>query len=181
MTEPAPRRKLLASAEATSRRAVLSLGLGFVAWLAGTRLWVELLVALLPEQFADQRYWVFYLRDNGWLVTALPVCGWLVARFFQAHPAWFAVLGSSGGQLFNALTETARSGLEDWLPTGKDAALFGLAWAIGVVVTTVAAMAGLRSRDKSQARADARAAARKAELEAFTNSQLPPSDPPPGA
>lgn len=186
-SEPTPAGpSAFARAENASRRVLLIVCLGVLAWGVGSVLAInlrELVEAPLEntvetglgaiiEHWAFQRVWV--------LLVFAPVC-WAGGRFLGGSALVFVVPGFLCGEAFSL----ALGLLQDGSPFHSWEDVAG--WAISIVVTLpvcfVAFAAGSRAFDRAQAQSLVDAAARKAEYDAFIAKSLqgPEAPPPPAA
>lgn len=188
-SEPTPSGpSAFARAENASRRVLLIVCLGVLAWGLGSVLAVNLRelieeplestvetgLGAIIEHWAFQRVWV--------LLVFAPVC-WAGGRFLGGSALVFVVPGFLAGEAFSL----ALGFLQDGSPFHSWEDVAG--WAISIVVSLpvcfVAFVAGSRAFERAHAQSLVDAAARKAEYDAFiAKSQgaqpvAPPADAPP--
>ncbi|MBL8924049.1 MAG: hypothetical protein JNJ54_34650 [Myxococcaceae bacterium] len=171
-----------ARAENASRRVLLVLCLGLLAWGVGALLAVNLRELLedtldrtvetglgaIVEHWVFQRFWVVFVFA--------PVC-WVAGRFLGGSSLLFVVPGFLTGEAF----ALALGFLRDGSPFHSWADVAG--WAISIVLSLpicfVAFISGGRAFERAQARSLVDAAARKADYDAFIAKANQGAEPPP--
>jgi hypothetical protein len=180
VTEPKP--TLFSSAEAATRRVMLSISLGLFAVFVGAVVTVN----LLGDVAAHFRESPFILRatafvfERFWQFGVLAFFGFLCGRFFRVEARHFAVLSSVAGEVFSLLILMAMSGLEHEALDAQQLAKRGVGFVMSTLVVLQLTRWGLRRGERSDQKALERAATTKAEYEEFLNAaehakETPPS------
>lgn len=167
-----------ASAEHGTRRAILILGAGFVAFVLGALVTAGLVRRLAPFLEAQQSDFAVALISSGlqglWGWLFLPLVGWLAGRFLDVRPAQFTVPAALCGLTFETLLNLAMFGSEVLFADRVELVL-RLAWfSLGLGLTMLTVSRGGHAFDASQARARAAATPKAAEYEAFSKTHQPP-------
>ncbi len=178
-----------ARAEAGSRKVVLHIGLGVVAFILGSIFSIgasarigERIGPIESEWGALVFRWVF---ERLWLLAVLPVFGYAMGRFTEVTPSRFALTAGISGEVFSVLLVTAINGLDYLLDdTGALIARGGTLF-VGMMLTARAVMIGRADNELAQAEANVIAEKRKAEyaefLAAAEGKSAPHPDPLPQA
>ncbi len=160
-----------ARAEASSRKAVLHVGLGVVAFILGSIFSVgasarigERLGPIESEAGALVFRWVF---DRLWLIGVLPLFGYVMGRFTEVKPSRFALSAALSGEVFSVLLVTAINGFDYLLEDTGALLARGVTLFIGMVITVRAVMLGRADAEVSQVEANLIAEKRKAEYAEF--------------
>ncbi len=147
----------LSGAEEKSRRAVLALGIGVVAYVAGTIAagfvgggLADLGLAGVSGVFGEVLYWAM---SRLWLFMVLPALAYVLVRLVRTNGAQFGVVSACAGELFSVMFLTARDGFEALTDDLVQLFIRVSTFAIGVGLTV---WAGTRA-EKALARVDAEA------------------------
>lgn len=184
--EPVPSTKQSAfgRAENASRRILLVVCVGVLAWGLGSILSVNLREALeAPLDSAVDtglaaivEHWVF---QRVWMVVLLVPASWLGGRFLGGSSLSFVVPATLAGEVLGLTIGFVRDGSPffSWEDAGGWAISLGLA----LVPCFAAFIAGGRAFERAQQQSLRDAAARKSEYDAFiakSASEAPPAEPP---
>jgi hypothetical protein len=169
--EPTPTRvpSAFARAENTSRRILLVICAGTLAWGVGSLLRVD-----LQERFAESldglqtglavlvTYWGLHRL---WFVVTLGPISWLGGRFIGGSALGFVLPAIFTGEALDLAVGFLRDGYP--FESADDFVAWGLSLVLFAVVPMLSHGAGVRAFEKAQQRSLADAAARKAEYDAF--------------
>ena len=184
--EPVPSTQLSAfgRAENASRRILLVICAGVLAWGVGSILSVNLREAFEgPLDSAVQtglgaiiEHWVF---QRVWLVVMLVPASWLGGRFLGGSPFGFVLPAAISGEVLDLAIAYMKDGSPffSWEDVGGWAISLGLA----LVPCFFAFAAGGKAFERAQQQSLQDAAARKSEYDAFiakASSEPPASEPP---
>jgi hypothetical protein len=174
-----------ARAENASRRVLLIVCLGVLAWGVGSVLSVnlrELLEAALDEAVdtggkAIIEHWAF---QRVWMLLVLAPLSWLAGRFIGGPSALFVLPATVSGEALSFAVEFIKEGspFHSW----EDVAGWAVSLVIALVPCFAAFISGAKAFDRAQAQSLVDAAGRKAEYDAFvakTTEPAPPSSEPP--
>lgn len=174
-----------ARAENASRRVLLIICLGVLAWGVGSVLSVnlrELLEAPLDELVdtgfkAIIEHWTF---QRVWMVLLLAPISWLAGRFIGGSSVLFVLPATISGEALSFAVEFLKDGspFHSW----EDVAGWAVSLGLALVPCFAAFLHGAKAFDRAQAQSLVDAAARKAEYDAFvakTTEPAPPSSEPP--
>lgn len=171
-----------ARAENASRRVLLVLCLGVLAWGVGSIASVnlrELFEASLDELVdsggkAIVEHWVF---QRVWIVLFLAPISWLAGRFIGGQSALFVLPATVAGEALSMAVEFLKDGspFHSW----EDVAGWAVSLVIALVPCFAAFLNGAKAFDRAQAQSLVDAAARKAEYDAFVAKTTgTPAEPP---
>ena len=160
-----------ARAEAGSRKAVMHVGLGVVAFVLGSIFSVgasarigERLGPIESEAGALVFRWVF---ERLWLIAVLPLFGYAMGRFTEVKPSRFALTAGIAGEVFSVLLVTAINGLDYLVDDTAGLVARGVTLFLGMVITVRAVMLGRADGEIAQVEANVIAQKRKAEYAEF--------------
>jgi hypothetical protein len=147
----------LSGAEEKSRRAVLALGVGVVAYVAGTIAagfvgggLAELGLVGVAGFAGELLYWAM---SRLWLFMVLPALAYLLVRLVRTNGVQFGVVSACAGEVFSVMFLTARDGFEALTYDVVQLSIRVLTFAVGVGLTVWAAT----QAEKALARVDAQA------------------------
>jgi hypothetical protein len=114
VSEPA-RLKPLAAAETATRRVLLLVGFGFVAWSAGT-IFCGSVAQRLAARFDSPALAVVLtpLVHGGWALLVLPAIGYIAGRFLELKPWPTAAVSALTGFGFQMALDFVSSGTALW-------------------------------------------------------------------
>lgn len=174
-----------ARAENASRRVLLIICLGVLAWGVGSVLSVnlrELFEGPLDELVdtggkAIIEHWVF---QRVWMLLFLAPISWLAGRFIGGPSVLFVAPATVSGEALSFAVDFIKDGspFHSW----EDVAGWGVSLVIALVPCFAAFVSGAKAFDRAQAQSLVDAAARKAEYDAFVakaTEPAPPSSEPP--
>jgi hypothetical protein len=175
---------IYARAEAGSRRAVLLLGLGVLAYFIGS-----VGVAGLSNRLADRLdpvesewlAWAFsWLMQRLWLFVVLPLFAYATGRFTSIPPSRFAWVASLAGEGFSLLVVTAIDGVEVLIVDPREPVARVGTFLVGVLLVYRAGVLGRADAAADEERAKVEAEQRKAEYAEFLARAEggPPKEPP---
>lgn len=169
-TEPVPTRQpsAFARAENASRRVLVVVSAGVLAWGVGSILAVNLreafaeLVEVETGLGAIAEHWVF---QRVWLVALLAPVAWLGGRFLGGGAAGFVLPAVLVGEALGLSIDFLRDGspFHSWEDVGAWAVSLGLA----VIPSFFTFAAGARAFERARQQSLADASARQAEYDAF--------------
>jgi hypothetical protein len=154
-------------AEASTRRLMLSLGLGMVSVFIGAVITVHTVDLLLPlvNQNANLLFVLSILIERLWHWFVLSAFGYFAGRVLRVEPRSFAFVSSVSGETFSFLILMAMSGIESM--NGSDFATRAIGFLVGLFLVTQATRIGLKHASKTDQQALDRAKETKAEYDAF--------------
>ncbi len=173
-------------AESASRRVLLVVCAGVLAWGLGSILSVNLREALeAPLDSAVEtglgaiiEHWVF---QRVWIVVMLVPASWLGGRFLGGSALAFVLPATFSGEALGLAIDFLRDGSPFF--SWEDVAGWGISLGVALLPCFAAFVAGGRAHERAQRESLRDAAARKSEYDAFIAkaSTPPPTEQPPAA
>ncbi|MFY0524330.1 hypothetical protein ACN28I_14545 [Archangium gephyra] len=154
------------------RRIQFTVGLGFLALVAGTVLTSAVSLRLAGRVGALPSWAIEFLLApvlrHLWVLAALPVLCYGAARIIELSP-WSTAIGAAAtGLCFTLAIEFTSNGVDGWMASGGLSLLAELAVvAGGVVITRRAVVRGRADAGKQQTQAQEKASARQDEYAEF--------------
>lgn len=154
-------------AEASSRRVVLYVGLGVVAFVVGSLMMGGVAARVadrvgLPDSELGLWLWRWALLRI-WLFVVLPLFGWAAGRFLEAGPWRFGVSAALSGEAFGLLLAVAGDGVEFVFSSPREVLARVLTLLAGISLAAWSTGRGAATAAAAQASAEAEAERRKAE------------------